>query len=185
MNALLSSAANFSDNSSAEWLFAIVATLIAVVAFALYRLYRVVYRPDLDRESGSELEVLDPEETRVALLIDLIKIHQAEYLRYEIGLEVARQDQSSLVRNALLNGSEPLYAAPVLYLEKITRLWSAKELQVAVARALRELDLEIPTGHISPRAQATSSCQMWAKAEAFKLYQRWEGRREAQGSERQ
>ena len=95
-----------------------------------------------------------------------MRAHKDEFLRYELGVEVARRAEPMSVLDDLLAGADPVLAAPVLYLEKVTREWSPEQRQTAVHEALRALGLEAPDDLHDPRAQATTACQRWAKKEA-------------------
>jgi len=123
-----------------------------------------VERPDDDQSTG--IRAHGAEDPTIQMVTELVRAHRDAYLNYEIGLEVARHDASLSVRDALLDGAEPVLAAPVLELSEISRNLSSKELLNAVRTAIRELGLETMAESGGPRAQATSTCQRWARNEA-------------------
>jgi len=114
-----------------------------------------------------------PSAESVRLFTDLVRAHRDAYLNYEIGLEVARHDAPLNVRDALLDGAEPVLAAPVLVLSEISRNLSSEELRGMVTATLRELGLRPTDRRREPRVQVTTACQQWARGQAKNRYQIW------------
>lgn len=99
-----------------------------------------------------------------------VKRYRDELLRYELGLERHRRNAPRDVLLKLLDGHEQVMSRPVLYLNSDEWKWDQQQLQDVVTRALRELDLQAPTGVREPTSRVERACYDWAVAKAKQVF---------------
>jgi hypothetical protein len=96
--------------------------------------------------------------------------HKDEFLCYELGMEMHRRRASRSDLDRLLDGREPVLAAPVLNLSVDGILWRQGELRVAVDLALDDLGIAHDGRDGEPTSGASAAIQSWARIEAARKF---------------
>ena len=153
----------------------LVILLVVLVAVLLWRRQRSVPPSEGVLTEVSAPTPIGGQDPRVTARL---AAHREDFLAYEIGLVVARNEQSLDVRDKLLRGAAPVFAAPVLELSDLLDALGSAACSMAVDAALEDLGIE-PAPEIGGlRAKASASCRRWAEMGAAARYRAWEESRD-------